>query len=654
MTSKVALKNQVVYVLIARLSLPAGAFLLLIALGQIGDKILGQYALATTYYFILQTLPLMGLMPFYMREVARSPENASDYFIVINSIALVAALSLNIAINFILPATSYPPEMILAIQLACISTIPGILAFSAEITLTALQKTKPIATIAAIENTVRLLVSLLILKLGYGIAPLMGVLLLTRTLALVCYLYQLKGLKLIKTPRFDGAFFKRSTKVMPVFLANTILCLLVSRLDYIALSFFESFENIGYYAIGYRLFEIFSIVINSVLSACFHIFARQHAVNWFKFRTSFRVFFPALILTLTLVTLTCTFLAPTYVKLLFSNQWPNAVFITQLFSALILLHGMDYSLSQMLNAMDRQRQDTMVLTLSVPVYAITLLAFIPTNGIIGAFLASATTMLFQTTLRLKYLITHTPKSHTPLLSYQESFTLFSLVIFTWLAAIYGHQQSTWVQLTILISFAFLVPFYLWQNKLFNPWRTLSILFAKVGKNTPKLYSWQHLLSILSYDHFRHARWWKGTPQNHRIAGLGFLCVVLFRFSQLAINKGWPRVARLIWQFNLLLTKADIRPETDIGPGLLLDNPVAIGISPGVGKDATLMSHSGIGRSGKRSVGKGPGYPNVGDGVFLGPRACVLGGFEIPSGTVFPAHHQVISLSDLKQLNLGDE
>jgi serine O-acetyltransferase len=109
----------------------------------------------------------------------------------------------------------------------------------------------------------------------------------------------------------------------------------------------------------------------------------------------------------------------------------------------------------------------------------------------------------------------------------------------------------------------------------------------------------------------------------------YQAVLLHRLSHYFFYRNCRLLARLLWHLNLVLTGADIAPISDIGPGLLLVHPISTQIFGRVGADCTFWGHGGVG--GGRSnedIGAGPGLPVVGNNVYIGPFAMVLGAIRI--------------------------
>jgi serine O-acetyltransferase len=110
----------------------------------------------------------------------------------------------------------------------------------------------------------------------------------------------------------------------------------------------------------------------------------------------------------------------------------------------------------------------------------------------------------------------------------------------------------------------------------------------------------------------------------------FVCAFLYRLSHHLHRSGRRFLARMCWQFNTLLTGADISPPSDLGEGLLIVNPPGTAISGSAGRNLTVMPSSGMGAEvGRRQdIGAGPGLPLLGDDVVLGAHTGVLGPVRI--------------------------
>ena len=115
-------------------------------------------------------------------------------------------------------------------------------------------------------------------------------------------------------------------------------------------------------------------------------------------------------------------------------------------------------------------------------------------------------------------------------------------------------------------------------------------------------------------------------------------VVLFRIGQSA-HRLAPALGAVVRYLNQVLTGADIALEAKIGPGLVLYHPSGVVIGPQchLGRRCTIMQ--GV------TLGGGPngrgGWPRLGDHVYVGPGAKVIGGIEVGSHTMIGANAVVL-------------
>lgn len=396
--------RTILHLVVNRIVMPLGALLLLVAIGHRSDRLLGQYALVTSFYFVMQTLPLLGLTPYVLREVARAPAAAGRYFTTIGALAVASCVAINAALLLGLPALDYAAEVALALHIVGLSIVPGILAFLAELILLALGRSRSIAFVTPVENALRLAGSLLILAAGGGIVPLMLMVFAGRLGAFAAYLPLLRRAlpPAPATLRIDAAILRRTLHVLPVFLTGGVAYLLVSRLDFLLLSLDGEIVQVGYYGIAYRAYEIGMLLGSAVTTA---LFARQ-ARGFARFPAAFgrmaRSLVTSLLLLATPLAAAGAVAAPLYVLLLFPREYPQPVAMTRLFILLLVPGFLDQVLAGLLNAADRQRQDTVALVAGGGVFVAALCLLVPRWHALGACIAMVLTVSTQLGLRLTF------------------------------------------------------------------------------------------------------------------------------------------------------------------------------------------------------------------------------------------------------------
>jgi serine O-acetyltransferase len=105
--------------------------------------------------------------------------------------------------------------------------------------------------------------------------------------------------------------------------------------------------------------------------------------------------------------------------------------------------------------------------------------------------------------------------------------------------------------------------------------------------------------------------------------VGARATLLYRLAHHAQRRGLRGVPMVLTQLNLILHGFDIVPSIPIGPGLYVPHPVGtVVMARRLGTRVTLVSGVTIG------MRKGHAFPAIGDDVYIGAGARVLGDITI--------------------------
>ena len=117
---------------------------------------------------------------------------------------------------------------------------------------------------------------------------------------------------------------------------------------------------------------------------------------------------------------------------------------------------------------------------------------------------------------------------------------------------------------------------------------------------------------------------------------GYQAVVLHRLAHWFKRHRVPVLGPAIARLNLFLTGVDIAPAAEIGPGLWIAHGVGIvvGNAVRVGRDAVLLQGVTLGSP---AVARRAEMPTLGDEVFLGAYAAVIGEVTIGDRVSIAAH-----------------
>jgi O-antigen/teichoic acid export membrane protein len=584
----------------------------------------------------MQTLPLLGLTPFVMREVARNPSQSADYFISIGFLCLLSSLMVIMAVEYGINLIEYDEHVKEAIKVVGYTIIPGILVFIAEIILTSLHKTSPIGAVAIFENITRALVSITLLSQGFGLVSLVWTLFATRSLSLSVYLvivYKSSPGSLFRLPNL--AILKKALCAAPPFLLAMVLTLGMSRLDFFVLSVFQTIESIGRYAVAYRLYEIGLLLVAAVLAAMFPTIAKQYRGTRGHLVVAVRNYLLFVGIAMIPIAMAGLFIADDYVQHLFPNQYPESVLLTQLFMLLFLLGAMDQSASAILNAMDAQRHDARAAVVGSSLYALSLFALVIPYGVYGAFAAGVIAISIGFLNRLKSINRILPVVPMP----KDLLKLSMIMTVCVYVTLQSWGKPLWIELAALVAVTtFIMPAMLLLAGILQPLRL--VRYFRKPRYPSDVGGLTDLLDMVIADKRREKVFMR------RWQNMGSLAVTLYRIARYFYLAGFTRLARLIRILNSILTKSEINPGALIGPGLVLVSPSGVGVLSKAGRNVSFMAWSGLGRSGNNDIGAGVGIPVTGDNVLFKQRSGALGGHMITSGKVFKPCAKVRSRKDL--------
>lgn len=129
----------------------------------------------------------------------------------------------------------------------------------------------------------------------------------------------------------------------------------------------------------------------------------------------------------------------------------------------------------------------------------------------------------------------------------------------------------------------------------------------------------------------------GTSSSWLFAHPCYQAIWFHRWSHYFFVKGNRLLARFLWHLNILLTGADINPLADLGPGMVILNPVGVILHGMCGENFTVYGRGGMGGGlDRKDIGAGPGLPIVGNNVVMEYGAYVLGPIRIGDNAVIKA------------------
>jgi serine O-acetyltransferase len=117
---------------------------------------------------------------------------------------------------------------------------------------------------------------------------------------------------------------------------------------------------------------------------------------------------------------------------------------------------------------------------------------------------------------------------------------------------------------------------------------------------------------------------------------GSLCTVLYRLMRALRRMHLGPLAAVVYKLNALLTRAVIGRGAEFGPGLVILHSVGLIVNTAVraGENVILEGGATLGAEKKQS-------PTLGDNVFIGGGAKVIGGVRLGNGARIGANAVVV-------------
>lgn len=121
---------------------------------------------------------------------------------------------------------------------------------------------------------------------------------------------------------------------------------------------------------------------------------------------------------------------------------------------------------------------------------------------------------------------------------------------------------------------------------------------------------------------------------------GFHAVTFHRFNHLLWKLKIPFFPRFLSEINRFLTGLEIHPGATIGPGFFVDHGmgVVIGETTIIGRNCVIFHNVTLGGTGKHH---GKRHPTIGDNVFIGTGAILLGPLTVGNNVKIGANSFIV-------------
>jgi len=232
---------------------------------------LGIYS---TVLAIFQTASLgcgIGFNSYLPRELPRDLSKTNRYFIHASVVSVAVAVVIAALLTAVVPFLGYLPLTKTGIYIISTALIAESLLVVLNATFIAHQKAEFITATGLVNIIGRIIVSLIVLRLGFGVIGLIVVYTVFDYLSLLVNLFFLNRFIVKPKWEFDWRFLWQMLQELKVFAGLALLNALCSQSEVVILSITRGETQVGYYSAALKLVTIWSMIPSSYMTAMFPV-----------------------------------------------------------------------------------------------------------------------------------------------------------------------------------------------------------------------------------------------------------------------------------------------------------------------------------------------------------------------------------------------
>jgi O-antigen/teichoic acid export membrane protein len=444
---------------------PVISYFLIVAISQIwGQEGFGEYTTIFAYIALFQIISSFGLKTLLPREVARDPSAGRKLALHGAAVVLPFSIVSAGAMAAWIILMRYPAAVTHAGIVLSLALVPASLIECFDGVLIGYQRIQWIALIYTAENILRVGVSLVLVRLGFGLTSVVWVFVISKVLSLGFYIWAVSHVSKQSGPaRLDRAFYLHFVRLAFPFVVIAIFVTLFWKLDVILLSKLTDMASVGVYSAAYRFFWLVMLVISSfvtslfpILSEYFHSDTEAFERICFKAIRYFTVFvFPCV--------LGLFFLSKPIMLLIYGSKYLNAVPVLDVLCWALIPYGISEILAHSLIASNYQKIDLGINMAGMLIMAGLNWVLIHWLGFMGAAWAVLATTVIYLAIQIPFVAGRSLKSRPDrFLSDMTKLSVsagFSVILWLLLKPIH------WAAAAVVGLAAY--PFFVWKFRIYD-------------------------------------------------------------------------------------------------------------------------------------------------------------------------------------------
>ncbi|MCX6821941.1 MAG: flippase [Candidatus Aenigmarchaeota archaeon] len=366
---------------------------------KLGDVEFGKYSFALAFVAFYGIFLDLGYDTLLIRDVARNKSHASRYLYNILGFRALSSLFIFIFIVITINLMGYPLDTKNAVYLFGIYTIVTALSAVFKITFRAFERMEYEAGITIVSNTIRVLLGLLVLLLGFGLIEVAFAFIFSSVFEIFISFYFCQKKFVKEKSKLEIKFLKSTIKTALPLGMLSIFAIIYVRTDTILLSVMKGDAVVGWYNAAYSLVMGFKPIPHLFMNALLPLMSYYSVSSIDLLKVVYEKAFKYLLLLGLPLSMGMFLLADKIILVFYGQEYSNAIIALQILawdSVLLFLYG---CVAFILVSIDKQNHMAIIAGLAALINVVLNLILIPSFSYVGSAFA---TILAETFLLVSY------------------------------------------------------------------------------------------------------------------------------------------------------------------------------------------------------------------------------------------------------------
>jgi len=393
--------------MLARIISPLLSLYLIVTIARhMGAEGLGAYSFVYNFLLVFQIVSALGLTNLIAREIARNTSQAGKYFSNVIAIGVLLGFGFQSLMLVAAGVLGLEGDVRSAVLVVSFSLYASSIIGCLEGILTGLEKIRLIAASQIIENVFRVTVSLLFVFQGYGLVPLVLVILASRVLALavtsLLTFRQLPDFRVDLDLRFAGELIKKGRTFALIMISVTLYW----KLDIVMLQQLRGEADVGIYSAAYRIFMLMKILPQSFVTSVFPVISNFFESSTASFEQTCRREVRYIAIFSLPLAFGVSLLAPQIIQFLYTESFADSIMVLRLLAWTLVPYGISVVFAYSLVASNHQNIDLRVNVLSLICNFVLNLILIPKLAFVGAAIATLASSMIYLAFQYPFVVRH--------------------------------------------------------------------------------------------------------------------------------------------------------------------------------------------------------------------------------------------------------